>query len=227
MAGETRRHGPSRGDVVAVVETQKGAIEIEIFEDGVRARQARSRCLRPGAGAGAGGPEPEPTPESEPALAETVAAPAPPPPPAAPDGALRVSPAARQLAAEKGIDIAALKGSGPGGAILLSDVENAAPGKPAKTGAPGKKASPMEEMRKAIAAAMTRAKRTIPHFYLTETIDVDPAIAFLDAHNETAPPDERILLGAVLVRAATLAAAKVKEMNGHYSTKRASSRPTW
>ena len=74
----------------------------------------------------------------------------------------------------------------------------------------------MEEMRKAIAAAMTRSKRTIPHFYLTETIDIDDAIGFLDTHNETAPPDERILLGAVLVRAATLAAAKVKDLNGHY-----------
>ena len=71
-------------------------------------------------------------------------------------------------------------------------------------------------MRKAIAAAMTRSKRTIPHFYLTETIDIDDAIGFLDTHNETAPPDERILLGAVLVRAATLAAAKVKDLNGHY-----------
>jgi pyruvate dehydrogenase E2 component (dihydrolipoamide acetyltransferase) len=234
-----------RGDVVTVVETQKGAIEIEIFQDGVvhdlladlgrelpvgaplatvlaegEAAPEVAAPAKPEAAAfapePAPEPEPEPTPEPEPALAETVAAPAPPPPPAAPDGALRVSPAARQLAAEKGIDIAALKGSGPGGAILLSDVENAAPGKPAKTGAPGKKASPMEEMRKAIAAAMTRAKRTIPHFYLTETIDIDHAIAFLDAHNETAPPDERILLGAVLVRAATLAAAKVKELNGHY-----------
>jgi len=225
-----------RGDVVAVVETQKGAIEIEIFQDGVvhDLLADLGRELPVGAPLAtvladgeappetADTPEPEaPTPatepEPEPAHAEAAAAaPASPPPSAATDGALRVSPAARQLAAEKGVELSELKGSGPGGAILLSDVENAAPGAPANTGAPAKKASPMEEMRKAIAAAMTRSKRTIPHFYLTETIDVDHAIDFLETRNADVPPGERVLLGAILVRAATVAAAKVKELNGHY-----------
>jgi len=225
-----------RGDVVAVVETQKGAIEIEIFQDGVvhDLLADLGRELPVGAplatvlAEGEAPPEtadtPEPEapapatePEPEPAHAEAAAAaPASPPPSAATDGALRVSPAARQLAAEKGVELSELKGSGPGGAILLSDVENAAPGAPANTGAPAKKASPMEEMRKAIAAAMTRSKRTIPHFYLTETIDVDHAIDFLETRNADVPPGERVLLGAILVRAATVAAAKVKELNGHY-----------
>ena len=221
-----------RGDVVAVVETQKGAIEIEIFQDGVvhdlladlgrelpvgaplatvvaegEAVPETAETTTPEAPAPATEPEPEPA-HAEPA-ATAPASPPPAAPPAA-DGALRVSPAARQLAAEKGVDLSALKGSGPGGAIVLSDVEDATAGKPAK------KTSPMEEMHKAIAAAMTRSKRTIPHFYLTETIDIDDAIGFLDTHNETAPPDERFLLGAVLVRATALAAAKVKELNGHY-----------
>jgi acyl carrier protein len=75
----------------------------------------------------------------------------------------------------------------------------------------------MEEMRKAIAAAMTRAKRTIPHFYLSETIDVDPAIRFLEERNADRPPTERVLLGAVFVRAATIAASKVPVMNGHFT----------
>src|SRR6056297_146140 len=228
-----------RGDVVAVVETQKGAIEIEIFQDGVvhdlladlgrelpvgaplatvlAEGEAPPEPAKPEAPA----PEPAPDPQPEPAHAEAVAAASEPPPPpaAAPpaaDGTLRISPAARQLAAEKGVELSVLRGSGPGGAILLSDVENAAPGAPANTGAPAKKASPMEEMRKAIAAAMTRSKRTIPHFYLTETIDVDHAIDFLETRNADVPPGERVLLGAILVRAATVAAAKVKELNGHY-----------
>jgi len=225
-----------RGDVVAVVETQKGAIEIEIFQDGVvhDLLADLGRELPVGAplatvlAEGEAPPEtadtPEPEapapatePEPEPAHAEAAAAaPASPPPSAATDGALRVSPAARQLAAEKGVELSELKGSGPGGAILLSDVENAATGALANTGAPAKKASPMEEMRKAIAAAMTRSKRTIPHFYLTETIDVDHAIDFLETRNADVPPGERVLLGAILVRAATVAAAKVKELNGHY-----------
>jgi pyruvate dehydrogenase E2 component (dihydrolipoamide acetyltransferase) len=129
-------------------------------------------------------------------------------------GAQRASPAARRLSERLGIDIAGLKGSGPGGAILFADVEHAA------SGTPTTKASPIEEMRRAIAAAMTRAKQTIPHFYISETIDVDPAIAFLDARNEGVPPAERILLSALFVRAATLAATKAKAMNGHYSEDR-------
>jgi hypothetical protein len=53
----------------------------------------------------------------------------------------------------------------------------------------------MEEMRKAIAAAMTRSKQTIPHFYLSETIDVDPAIRFLEARNAGEPADRTRVAG--------------------------------
>ena len=129
------------------------------------------------------------------------------------------SPAARVRAHELGIDLASIRGSGPGGVIVLGDVEG--PGtpaaKPVATPKPKPTGSPMEEMRKAIAAAMTRAKRTIPHFYLSETIDVDPAIRFLEERNADRPPTERVLLGAVFVRAATIAASKVPVMNGHYT----------
>ncbi len=227
-----------RGDVVAVVETQKGAIEIEIFEDGTVQDLLADlgHSLPVGAplatilAAGEAPPEtsgerpaapPDPAPAEavppapppEPTPVETPAkSPAPPqasaaPPPA--DGK-RISPAARRRAAELGVDPGAIKGSGPGGAILLADVAHAAPGqRPAEGG-------PMAQMRKAIAAAMTRSKATIPHFYLSETINVDPAIRFLDDRNAGVPPAGRVLLGAVLVRAATLAAQRVPAMNGHY-----------
>jgi pyruvate dehydrogenase E2 component (dihydrolipoamide acetyltransferase) len=85
----------------------------------------------------------------------------------------------------------------------------------------------MEEMRKAIAAAMTRSKRTIPHFYLSETIDVDPAIRFLEDRNAGRPPTERVLFGAVFVRAATMRRGEgSRSMNGHYTRRRLSSPPT-
>jgi pyruvate dehydrogenase E2 component (dihydrolipoamide acetyltransferase) len=248
-----------RGDVVALVETQKGAIEIEIFEEGtvkelladlgrempvgaplatvlVEGEDAPavdpaktsapppSKTPVPDAAprpepafkpAPAPGPSPEPSPSPAPAgpvrsSAHARSATRPP----ASRGPQPASPAARQLADRLGVDISALKGSGPGGAILLADVEHAVPGRPEA------KPAPMEEMRKAIAAAMTRAKRTIPHFYLSETIDVDPAIAFLEARNEDRPPAARLLLGALFVRAATLAASKVTVMNGHYTEER-------
>jgi pyruvate dehydrogenase E2 component (dihydrolipoamide acetyltransferase) len=127
------------------------------------------------------------------------------------------SPAARRRAHELGIDLATVTGTGPGGAIVLGDLEGGP--RPELTAAPkpGPAGSPMEEMRKAIAAAMTRSKRTIPHFYLSETVDVDPAIRFLEARNAGRPPTERVLLGAVFVRAAVCAAAQVPVVNGRYS----------
>ena len=237
-----------RGDVVAVVETQKGAIEIEIFEEGTVTELLGElgRELPVGAPlaivqaegetAPTAPPVSTPAPPQKPAPAVTAQGPAaaltappvqppvpepprakptaPTPPPPVDRRERRISPAARQLAQRLGVDLAFLKGSGPGGAILYADVEHAAPGKPKP------KASPMEEMRKAIAAAMTRAKQTIPHFYLSETIDVDPAIAFLDSRNDGVPPAERILLGALFVRAATVAAAQVQAMNGHFTEER-------
>lgn len=241
-----------RGDVVAVVETQKGAIEIEIFEDGTVARliadldqdlpvgAEMALVLAPGEKVPADDhvalPEPAPPPSVPPPAEAQAALPAdlvgfqpggpaevamiPPlraPPPTAPDpppatsayGA--ASPAARIRAGELGLDLATVRGSGPGGAVVLADVE-AAPG-PGARRAP---ASPLAEIRKAIAAAMTRSKLTIPHFYLSETIDVQPASDWLAARNLDRPPADRILLGALFVRAATLAAAAVRTMNGHW-----------
>jgi pyruvate dehydrogenase E2 component (dihydrolipoamide acetyltransferase) len=87
------------------------------------------------------------------------------------------SPAARRRAAEAGIDLAAVSGSGPGGAVLLADVERHAASRPAPAAeAPrGKPGLDMTEMRRAIAAAMTRAKREIPHYYLSHEIDLQAA----------------------------------------------------
>jgi pyruvate dehydrogenase E2 component (dihydrolipoamide acetyltransferase) len=242
-----------RGDVVAAVETQKGAIEIEIFENGtVHELLAQlgadlpvgaplAIVLAEGetppdpsvdvaadvAVSNHGAPEPEQAPVgvSDSGIPVTAAPPVAPAsaPPVAPtvaptscaapaaNGDWRASPAARMRADTLGVDLGSLRGSGPGGAILIADVEHAAP----KRTPP--KSSPIDEMRKAIAAAMTRSKQTIPHFYLSETIDVDPAIAFLEARNADVPPAGRVLLGAIFVRAATLAAAKVKVMNGQFT----------
>ena len=232
----------ARGDVVAVVETQKGAIEIETFEDGtVHALVADLGADLPvGAplavilGAGEAPPAtptpatptPAPEPETErarapeaPADAAMTAAPparpAPPPapPPGVPKGQVAASPAARARAQALGIDLATLSGSGPGGVVVLADVEaqaaSPAPAAPAR-------GTPMEEMRKAIAAAMTRSKQTIPHFSLSQTMDLQPAMDFLARRNAGRPPAERLLLGALFVRAVARAVADVPTLNGHY-----------
>ena len=225
-----------RGDVVAVVETQKGAIEIEIFEEGaVRSLEAKlGQELPVGAplavilGEGEGEAEPadvKPTPEPEqppahapaPSVAGAAVAPeAPAPPPVTLSvGASAASPAARVRAHELGIDLSTLKGSGPGGVIVLSDVEaTGSAARPEPKSMPA--GTPSQEMRKAIAAAMTRSKQTIPHVYLSQTIDIQPAIDWLAARNEGRSPAERLLLGALFVRAAALAAAQAKDLNGYF-----------
>ena len=71
-------------------------------------------------------------------------------------------------------------------------------------------------MRRAIAAAMSRSKREIPHFYLATTIDAAAAVAFVAAQNGTLPADERLLLGAVFVKAAACAVREVPEVNGYW-----------
>ncbi len=229
----------SRGDIVAVVETQKGAIEIEVFEEGKVHELVAELGVELPVGAPLAvilaegetppvetepapeAPKPEPEVEREPApasevetvIAAPVTATRPAPSSIAPTSLNAASPAARVRAHELGVDLSGIHGTGPGGVIVLSDVEG--PGAKAKP-APQKTGTPMEEMRKAIAAAMTRAKQTIPHFYLSETIDVQPATDFLSELNAERAPAERILLGALFVRAASRAAAKVKTMNGHF-----------
>jgi pyruvate dehydrogenase E2 component (dihydrolipoamide acetyltransferase) len=219
-----------RGDVIAVVETQKGAIEIEVFEAGTVADLTAGigQDLPVGAplatilAPGEAPPTPEPTtgavPEPPPEPGRQAAAPAqvsdrhPVAMSAAPPAAA-ASPAARVRARELGLDLGAMSGTGPGGAIVLADVEAAA----AKPKAQPPVASPADDMRRAIAAAMTRSKRTIPHFYLTQTLDVQPVTDWLAATNAERPPARRVLLGALLVKAAARAAGSVKAMNGHYT----------
>jgi pyruvate dehydrogenase E2 component (dihydrolipoamide acetyltransferase) len=211
-----------RGDIVAVVETQKGAIEIEIFDAGVVDRQ----LIEPGATVPVGTPlalirsegEPSPPPKiEEPAAPAVVPPPAPTPSPVArpvarpATGQLRVSPAARRLAAERGVDLSRLKGSGPEGAIVLADVEAAAP-PPALRPA----GFDFTQMRTAIAAAMSRSKREIPHYYLSETVDIQAAVDWVARVNAERPPDRRLLLGALYVKAVAVAARAYPEFNGAF-----------
>ncbi len=72
------------------------------------------------------------------------------------------------------------------------------------------------EMRQAIAAAMQRSKREIPHYYLGQTIDVGAAMDWLRASNATRPPPERLLPAVLLLKATSLALAEVPALNGFY-----------
>jgi pyruvate dehydrogenase E2 component (dihydrolipoamide acetyltransferase) len=122
----------------------------------------------------------------------------------------RVTPAARRRAAERGIAIDQLAATGPDGAVTLADVERAASAPPT---APADRAA---EMRKAIAAAMARSKREIPHYQLAETVPLRAALDALRTFNAQRPVTQRVLPAALLLKAVALAAREVPEVNGLY-----------
>lgn len=225
-----------RGDVVAVVETQKGAIEVEVFEAGkieqilvalntkvpVGTPLARIQTEREepaGVVAAAPSPSAPAVPlAAPPSVRAPVAPPSPPPrPPVAPAAVCaRISPAARRLAGTRGIDLSTVTGSGPAGAITYADVARG----PGEAVAPSeKKRAPgldLDAMRTAIAAAMARSKREIPHYYLEHQVDVTSCEQWLMQKNATRPPSDRLLIGALAIKSVALAARRFPAFNGFY-----------
>ena len=211
-----------RGDAIAVVETDKGLIDIEVFTPGVLERIV----VPPGATVPTGTVLAV-IREEAPAGAPLPAA-APPPPPSPPHpgplpltgeregapGRLKISPLARKLAAELGIDPATVRGTGAGGAIRREDIEQAAA---ARAAAPAEKPrAPLDRqarLRQAIGAAMARSKREIPHYYLATTIDLGRAMGWLASENLKRSVEDRLLYGVLLIKAVALALKEVPELN--------------
>jgi len=134
--------------------------------------------------------------------------------PAAGPGRIRISPSAKQLATELGVDPASVKGTGPGGAITREDIEQAAAKRLAAAQAqPETVADRQVRMRQAIAAAMARSKREIPHYYLSTTIDMSRAMAWLAEDNLKRSVADRLLYGSLLIKAVALALREVPELN--------------
>jgi len=236
-----------RGQVACVVETQKGAIEVEIWDTGTVARllaqpgqripvgqtmaivAAADEDWHAVASSGLAAPAAAPSPAAVPSPATAVPSPAAVPPAAAPPRPAlppRASPAARRRAAELGVDLDALAAATAGAPINVADVERAAaagaapaPAAPAASApAPGATAaaSPEAAMRAAIAAAMTRSKREIPHYYLGSEIEVGHALQWLESFNASRPLSDRVLFAALALRAVALALRAVPDLNGHF-----------
>ncbi|NMF87693.1 dihydrolipoamide acetyltransferase family protein [Aromatoleum petrolei] len=228
-----------KGQVVAIVDTSKAAVDVEIWQDGVvhellveageriPVGTALATLLEPGEkappkgapskGARAGGKEARRAAGGAAAVGEgrpLAAAAA-----VHAEGArLRISPAARKRADALGVDIARLTGSGPGGAVTLADVEAAAqPGAPKAVEAipaAHPEADRNAEMRRAIAAAMSRSKREIPHYYLVETIPMARAQRWLAQANEGRPITARLLMAVLQLKAVAAALAQYPDLNG-------------
>jgi pyruvate dehydrogenase E2 component (dihydrolipoamide acetyltransferase) len=218
-----------RGQVVAVVDTSKAAVEVEIWQDGTLFEQlvpigesvpvgtVIATLLAPGETPEQAALQKRAAPAARPAPSApaAVAAPAVAAPAAATLAQRKpVSPAARQRARELNVDLEKLAGSGPHGAVTVEDVQKAAAAVHAAA-APAP-ADRYAEMRKAIAAAMSRSKREIPHYYLSETIPMQRAAEWLARENEKRPVTERILMGALQLKAVALALAKAPELNGFW-----------
>ncbi len=208
-----------RGDVVAVVETTKGAIDVEIFQDGV----IDTLVVEPGSKVPVGavlatlepsGEEEAPTASvgsgPEPALHQPDLGPA-------IDSSVqnlehrgarrrKVSPAARKRALELGVPLDELPGTGPDGAVTLADVESAV-----TVSSPGSG----DAMRQTIASAMTRSKREIPHYYLDTEMHFEPAMEWLASQNAERSVTERLLYVVLLVKGIATALRDYPELNGH------------
>ncbi|MFY9920522.1 MAG: dihydrolipoamide acetyltransferase family protein, partial [Mycobacterium sp.] len=238
----------SHGQVVAVVETTKAAVEVECWQEGVvqellvpvgetvQVGTVLATLLVPGESEASAPRQPEKGTHAPAAVEATPAVPMTSTAAAAPRPDIHrrrfVSPAARRVATRLGVDTDTVTGTGPQGSVTIKDVEDAAaavktpaaavqtpatavqtPVASAKKQAAADRAA---EMRKSIAAAMSRSKREIPHYYLVEEILLDKSLAWLSERNAQRPITERVLPAVLQLKAVALAAQRFTEFNGFW-----------
>lgn len=251
-----------KGDILAVVDTAKAAVEVESFSDGVvetlvvepgtkvpvgavlarlgeaapHAPRVRSPLARREAdhlgvdlasvtGTGRGGTITRADVDQAAAheAAPVPAAPAAPAPAVPAAGRARVSPQARRLARELGVDLADVTVA-PDAPVRAADVRAAAAARGSEVAGPTDApavATPSAGdrqalMRQAIAALMSRAKREIPHYYLSTTVDLDRALRWMHERNRDLPVAERLVPAALLLKATALALSRAPQLNGFW-----------
>ncbi len=245
-----------KGEVLAEIETDKATMELESYKDGVLLYQGAKPgekiqvndllCIIGKAGmditaivaaaksGGSAAPAATPAPSAAPASATAPAAAPAPAPAAAPvvvnDGRIFASPLAKKLAAEKGIDLRYVKGTGDHGRIVRSDIEQYTPAAaaPATASAPAASAAPVvtavgqvsfedvpvSQMRKTIARRLSESLFTAPHFYLTMTIDMDACVAARTRINETSKT--KISFNDMVLKATAVALKQHPKVNSSW-----------
>ena len=230
------------GDIMAEIETDKATMEFEAVDEGTIASidvAAGSEGVKVGTVIATLAGEEEPAKPAAAAAPKTAPAPAPvaasaaaPAPAIAPKGdRIVASPLAKRIAADKGVDLAALKGSGPNGRIVRADVEQAgtaapAPAAAAKPAAPAAPAVPVPDfgipfeaeklgnVRKVIARRLTEAKQTIPHIYLTVDVRLDALLKLRGELNKALEPDGvKLSVNDLLIKALAKALVRVPKCN--------------
>jgi pyruvate dehydrogenase E2 component (dihydrolipoamide acetyltransferase) len=257
------------GDVIAEIETDKATMEVEAVDEGVLGRilvqdgtegvkvnepiavlvdagEAVPAAAAPAPAAKASPPAPAPAappPAAAPTPAATPAVAPAPAPNGHAEGSERIfaSPLARRMAAQAGIDLSALKGSGPNGRIVRADIEAAQKGTPAAAPAPAPVQAPVarpatpaspigaphrlvphSSMRKVIARRLTEAKSTIPHFYISMDIEIDKLIDLQNQLNAKSPARDQpgsyfITINDLVIRAAGATLRRIPEVNASWT----------
>jgi pyruvate dehydrogenase E2 component (dihydrolipoamide acetyltransferase) len=220
-----------RGDLVAVVKTDKADIEVEIFEEGVigellvpvgtEVEVGAPLATIVGADAQPGSAAPVVPPSAPKPETPPPPRPAPVPPvvsrPPASGARVSASPYARRRAEELGVDLDALASARPEQPIGAADVERAALGVAPPVREP--RVEPGDQaaaMRRAIGNLMARSKREIPHYYLELDISLTHTLAWLARHNEAVALEERVLPAALFCKAVALAAREISALNGFW-----------
>jgi len=243
------------GDVIAEIETDKATMEVEAVDEGVlgkilvadgtegvKVNAPIGVLVQPGETVSAAAPAqaaPAPAPAAKPAAPQTPA----PQPQAQPrgnghDAEARqfVSPLARRMALQGGIDLRGLTGSGPNGRIVKADIEAALHGRsaPAAPAAPAARAPtpaptvtaphrlvPNSSIRKVIARRIAEAKQTIPHFYVSMDIEIDALLKLRSDLNARSPKDGpgafRLSVNDLVIKAAAIALRRVPTVNASFT----------
>lgn len=223
-----------RGDVIAEVETQKGLIEIEVFEEGTISELLVEEGAKVPVGTvmalinpvgAALETKKETTPEkttveiqpTEEKIIEKA------PEKTARERNVKASPLARRIAAENNIDISQIKGTGEEGVITKEDVDNAIAQRDTKADEKTvetpfetekeKLASNVAAIRSAVAAAMSKSNSEIPHYYLEKKMDLTKALAWLQEANSQRPIEKRLLAVALLVKAVAKTLLEFPDLN--------------
>ena len=208
-----------RGDIIAVVDTQKGLIDIEVFDEGTihKLLIGENEKVPVGAvmaliedGKETPGRREEKTPAkiaAEQKIAESRKL------TETPHGK-KASPLAKRIATERGIDLIGITGTGEDGVITKEDVERAIAEKTSPL--VEKKTPSAENVRMAVAAAMSRSNREIPHYYLETKVDMGKAMAWLTEANKQRVVKLRLLPAVLLLKAVAKALIEVPDLNGYW-----------
>jgi pyruvate dehydrogenase E2 component (dihydrolipoamide acetyltransferase) len=224
-----------RGDIIADVETQKGLIEIEVFDEGTLEKLLVKEGEKVPVGTVLALINDGKAEVSEPVVpAEEAQKPEIHPIEERPETPheqteegerIKISPLAKKIAEDNHVEISLLKGTGPEGSIVKKDVEKAiSEGQKPTQEAEKKTEEPKEisakpaaananAMRMAVAAAMNKSNREIPHYYLEKRMDMSKVMDWVKETNKERPIQKRLLPVALLIKAVAKALDEVPDLN--------------